>query len=117
MDHTQILLRPVVTEKATFLRDGANQVAFFVHPDANKIEIKKAVETAFNVKVTDVNVVTRKPTERVRNRKVSRVPGWRKAYVTLASVKRSSSLRECKHGCAQAETHLGGPSLPDGFRL
>ena len=45
MDHTQILLRPVVTEKATFLRDGANQVAFFVHPDANKIEIKKAVET------------------------------------------------------------------------
>ena len=81
MDHTQILLRPVVTEKATFLRDGANQVAFFVHPDANKI----AVETAFNVKVTDVNVVTRKPTERVRNRKVSRVPGWRKAYVTLAS--------------------------------
>ena len=69
----------------TFLRDGANQVAFFVHPDANKIEIKKAVETAFNVKVTDVNVVTRKPTERVRNRKVSRVPGWRKAYVTLAS--------------------------------
>ena len=81
MDHTQILLRPVVTEKATFLRDGANQVAFFVHPDANKIEIKKAVETAFNVKVTDVNVVTRKPTERVRNR----VPGWRKAYVTLAS--------------------------------
>ena len=64
MDHTQILLRPVVTEKATFLRDGANQVAFFVHPDANKIEIKKAVETAFNVKVTDVNVVTRKPTER-----------------------------------------------------
>ena len=79
MDHTQILLRPVVTEKTTFLR------AFFVHPDANKIEIKKAVETAFNVKVTDVNVVTRKPTERVRNRKVSRVPGWRKAYVTLAS--------------------------------
>ena len=117
MDHTQILLRPVVTEKATFLRDGANQVAFFVHPDANKIEIKKAVETAFNVKVTDVNVVTRKPTERVRNRKVSRVPGWRKAYVTLRPVKRSSSLRECKHGCAQAETHLGGPSLPDGFRL
>ncbi|WP_308773948.1 50S ribosomal protein L23 [uncultured Bilophila sp.] len=85
MDHTQILLRPVVTEKATFLRDGVNQVTFFVHPDANKIEIKKAVETAFNVKVTDVNVVTRKPTERVRNRKVSRVPGWRKAYVTLAS--------------------------------
>ena len=43
MDHTQILLRPVVTEKATFLRDGANQVAFFVpaadaDPDAEMEE-------------------------------------------------------------------------------
>ena len=84
MDHTQILLRPVVTEKATFLREGGNQVSFFVHPDANKSEIKKAVETAFNVKVTGVNVVTKKATERVRNRKVSHVAGWRKAYVTLA---------------------------------
>ncbi|MBO4311926.1 MAG: 50S ribosomal protein L23 [Desulfovibrionaceae bacterium] len=84
MDYTQILLRPVVTEKATALRD-ANQVAFFVHPDANKIEIKKAVEKAFNVKVVDVNVVTRKAGEKVRNRKVVHVPGWRKAYVTLAA--------------------------------
>ncbi len=84
MDHTQILLRPVVTEKATFLRESANQVSFFVHPRANKIEIKKAVETAFNVKVTGVSVVTKKCAERVRNRKVSHVSGWRKAYVTLA---------------------------------
>ncbi|HIU17656.1 MAG TPA: 50S ribosomal protein L23 [Candidatus Avidesulfovibrio excrementigallinarum] len=84
MDYTQILLRPVVTEKATALRD-ANQVAFFVHPDANKIEIKKAVEAAFSVKVVDVNVVTRKAGEKIRNRKVVHVPGWRKAYVTLAA--------------------------------
>lgn len=85
MDHTQILLRPVVTEKATSLREGANQVAFYVHPDANKIEIKKAVETAFNVKVNDVNVITRKARERVRNRRLTRVSGSRKAYVTLAA--------------------------------
>ena len=84
MDYTKILLRPVVTEKATALRD-ANQVAFFVHPDANKIEIKKAVEAAFSVKVVDVNVVTRKAGEKIRNRKVVHVPGWRKAYVTLAA--------------------------------
>lgn len=84
MDYTQILLRPVVTEKATYLRDAANQVSFIVHPDANKIEIKKAVEAAFKVKVTDVNVVAKKPTVRVRNRKVSHIAGWRKAYVTLA---------------------------------
>ncbi len=84
MDHTQILLRPVVTEKATNLREAVNQVAFFVHPDANKIEIKKAVEKAFSVKVVDVNVITRKSSERVRGRKIVKVSGWRKAYVTLA---------------------------------
>jgi len=85
MDYTQILLKPVVTEKATALRDAGNQVAFFVHPDANKIEIKKAVEAAFNVKVTNVNVVTHKATEKMKNRKVVHIPGWRKAYVTLAA--------------------------------
>lgn len=84
MDHTQILLRPVVTEKATAMRESSNQVSFYVHPDANKIEIQKAVEEAFNVKVTDVNVVNRKPTTKVRNRRASHVAGWRKAYVTLA---------------------------------
>ena len=85
MDHMQILLRPVVTEKATSLREGANQVAFYVHPDANKIEIKKAVEAAFSVKVTDVNVVCKKARDRVRNRRVTHVAGSRKAYVTLAA--------------------------------
>ena len=79
-----IIKRPIITEQSMEDLDIKKYV-FEVAKDANKIEIKKAVETAFNVKVTDVNVVTRKPTERVRNRKVSRVPGWRKAYVTLAS--------------------------------
>ena len=79
-----IVIRPIITEQSMEDLD-IKKYAFEVAKDANKIEIKKAVETAFNVKVTDVNVVTRKPTERVRNRKVSRVPGWRKAYVTLAS--------------------------------
>ena len=79
-----IIIRPIITERSmTSVAD--KKYVFEVAPSAGKIEIKKAVETAFNVKVTDVNVVTRKPTERVRNRKVSRVPGWRKAYVTLAS--------------------------------
>lgn len=84
MDYTQILLRPVVTEKATAVRESANQVSFYVHPDANKIQIKKAVEAAFSVKVTHVNVVTKKAMERMKNRKVSHVAGARKAYVTLA---------------------------------
>ena len=85
MDYTKILLRPVVTEKATMLRESAGQVAFFVDPRANKIEIGKAVEEAFKVKVDDVNVVTVKPRNRVRQGRVKgRIPGYRKAYVTLA---------------------------------
>ncbi|MDD6088024.1 MAG: 50S ribosomal protein L23 [Desulfovibrionaceae bacterium] len=84
MDYTQILLRPVITEKATMKREE-NKFAFLVHPDANKIEIKKAVEAAFKVTVTGVNVVNKKPSVRVRNRRVSHVSGWRKAYVTVAA--------------------------------
>ena len=54
MDYTKILLRPVVTEKATALREEG-VYAFFVDPKANRIEIGKAVEEAFKVKVTNVN--------------------------------------------------------------
>ena len=79
-----IIIKPIITEES-MTGIMMKKYTFKVAKDAGKIEIKKAVETAFNVKVTDVNVVTRKPTERVRNRKVRRVPGWRKAYVTLAS--------------------------------
>lgn len=85
MDYTKILLKPVVTEKATLLRDGAGKIAFFVAPTANKIEIGKAVEAAFGVKVQTVNVVTVKPRNRVRQGRVKgRIAGYRKAYVTLA---------------------------------
>ena len=84
MDHTQILLRPVVTEKATFLPDGANQVAFFVHPDANKIEIKKAVEEIFGVKVAKVNTLNMYGKEKRMGRyPAGRRPSWKKAMVTL----------------------------------
>lgn len=86
MDYTKILLRPVVTEKATALREGG-VYAFFVAPGANKIEIGKAVEEAFKVKVTNVNVITAKPRRRVRQGRVQKghIHGYRKAYVTLAA--------------------------------
>ena len=85
MDYTKILLRPVVTEKATELRES-NVYAFFVAPKANKIEIGKAVEEACKVKVTHVNVITVKPRPRVRQGRVKgRIAGYRKAYVTLAA--------------------------------
>lgn len=88
MDYTQILIRPLISEKGTYLKEETNQVAFFVRKDANKIEIKKAVEDAFDVKVEAVNVVVKKPQAKMvtrgRKRQASRLPGYKKAYVTLA---------------------------------
>lgn len=85
MEKTQVLIRPVITEKATMMRENAHQVVFIVHPKANKIEIKQAVEAAFSVKVLDVNVSNKRPEQRMRNRRLSHIAGSRKAYVTLAA--------------------------------
>ncbi len=84
MDYTQILIKPLVSEKATFVREAANQVAFYVHVKANKIEIAKAVEEAFKVSVVDVNVITVKNRARYRQGRIQgKEAGYRKAYVTL----------------------------------
>ncbi|WP_297046142.1 50S ribosomal protein L23 [uncultured Desulfovibrio sp.] len=85
MELTTVLLKPLLTEKTTMLKDASRQVAFYVHPGANKVEIKRAVEKAFDVTVEAVNVVRRAPADRERQgRVVGRKPGWKKAYVTLA---------------------------------
>lgn len=85
MDYAKILIKPIITEKTTFIKDQANQVAFVVHKSANKIEIKKAVEKAFKVKVEDVRIVNKKPRLRKRfGRVVGKVSGFKKAYVQLA---------------------------------
>jgi Ribosomal protein L23 len=85
MEYSQIIIKPLVSEKATFIKDAANQVAFFVNPRANKIEIKNAVEKAFNVSVADVRVVCKKSGARKRQgRVVGKISGYKKAYVTLA---------------------------------
>ena len=66
-DHRDILLAPFVSEKSYGLLD-ANKYTFVVHPDANKTEIKIAVEKIFNVKVTSVNTLNRQgKTRRTKN--------------------------------------------------
>ena len=85
MDYTQVILKPVVTEKATLIKDELNQVTFLVAQRAGKIEVKKAIQEAFKVKVLQVRMVVRKPSRKTRHgRVVGRAPGWKKAYVTLA---------------------------------
>ena len=78
----EVLRRPLITEKSTELQ-GLNKYAFEIASGANKPMIKEAVEKAFNVKVTGVNVVTmRGKTRLVGRRKVYANP-WKKAIITL----------------------------------
>jgi len=79
----RIILAPLVTEKGTLLLEKANQVLFRVRPDANKIEVKHAVETLFKVKVEKVRMNRYLGKLRRVGRNVGRLPQWKKAYVTL----------------------------------
>jgi large subunit ribosomal protein L23 len=85
MDYTKILIKPLVSEKASLVKETANKVVFFVHPEANKLQIRRAVEEAFSVKVEGVDVVRRRPRGRMKyGRKQGRISGYKKAYITLA---------------------------------
>jgi large subunit ribosomal protein L23 len=79
-----IIKNPLITEKSTLLREGLNIVAFEVDGRANKIEIKKAVETQFKVKVADVRIARSHGKVRRQGRFAGRRPDWKKAYVRLA---------------------------------
>ena len=84
MDHRDVILKPVVSEKSYSLLD-ANTYTFVVHPDANKIEIRHAVEAIFNVRVDKVNTLNRQGKTK-RNRKswtVGRRAATKRAIVTL----------------------------------
>ena len=86
MDPRDVIIRPVVSEKSYALLDN-DVYTFVVHPDANKIEIRQAVEAIFNVRVTNVNTLNRKG-KRKRNRKsftFGKRPDTKRAVVTLAA--------------------------------
>lgn len=83
MDNHQIIKRPLRTEKSVADGRDTNSFHFEVDLKANKIQIKKAVEKSFNVKVEDVRTLIRKgKTRRVRF-KLGRTRDWKKAIVTL----------------------------------
>jgi large subunit ribosomal protein L23 len=80
----KVLIGPHVSEKAAIAADTASQHVFKVATDANKLEIKRAVEKLFNVKVTDVRVVNMKGKNKRFGQMQGRRKDWKKAYVTLA---------------------------------
>ena len=79
-----ILIRPLMTEKHMRQKEEQNTVAFQVRTDANKVEIRTAVETVFNVKVSDVRTMNYDGKLKRMGRHEGRRPGWKKAIVTLA---------------------------------
>ncbi len=86
--YSQIIRAPLITEKGTLVNEEANQVLFEVAPDANKVEIRKAVEEFFNVRVVRVRTVRVLGKVRRVGRSIGRRPSWKKAYVTLAEGQR-----------------------------
>jgi large subunit ribosomal protein L23 len=78
-----VIQAPLISEKGTLLTESANQVLFKVRPDANKIEVKRAVETLFKVKVEQVRIARYLGKVRRIGRSMGRRSDWKKAYVTL----------------------------------
>jgi large subunit ribosomal protein L23 len=83
-----VIKSPCLTEKGNILQETQNKVIFEVDPRANKIEIKKAVESLFNVtvsKVTTTNILGKQ--KRVGAKSTGRTSDWKKAYITLSEGK------------------------------
>ena len=84
-DARQVVKRALITEKGSVLREQAHQYSFEVDADANKIEIKRAVEAIFKVKVTGVRTQMMHGKVKRLGRSVGRRPDWKRAIVTLAA--------------------------------
>lgn len=84
MDIYCIIRKPHIAEKANLLKEANNQVAFRVDRRANKIEIKRAVETLFKTKVIEVKTMNVRGKDRRLGRHMGKKPDWKKAVVRLA---------------------------------
>ncbi|MBI4774485.1 MAG: 50S ribosomal protein L23 [Deltaproteobacteria bacterium] len=79
-----ILIRPLITEKSTTQKETHNEIAFVVNPKANKVEVWRAVEKAFNVKVLSVRTMRMIGKKKRVGRFPGKKPDWKKALVKLA---------------------------------
>ena len=83
MDNTNVIIKPLITEKSTHQQTSRNAYAFQVHLGANKTQIKEAVEKLYNVKVADVRTMTRKGKPRRSKSGMTSTSDWKKAVVVL----------------------------------
>ena len=83
MNLYEVIQKPVVTEKGVTKKDSERTLCFQVHADANKTQVKAAVEKLFKVKVDEVRTATFEGKLRRRGRFAGYRPDWKKAYVRL----------------------------------
>jgi len=79
-----VIIKPIMTEKSMRQKEEGNVVTFQVQPDANKVEIRTAIERVFNVKVSDVRTSSYEGKLKRMGRHQGRRPNWKKAVVQLA---------------------------------
>ncbi len=84
MDAQRIIRKPLITEKAALMKEASNTICFEVDKTANKIEVRRAIEKLFGVKVLDVRVANREGKWKRMGRFVGQRKAWKKAYVRLA---------------------------------
>ena len=94
MNVYDVIRRPLITEKGHTKREADNTLCFEVHKDANKIEIKQAVETVFKVKVSEVRTSVFAGKLRRRGRFTGYASDWKKAYVRLAPGQKAPEYAE-----------------------
>jgi large subunit ribosomal protein L23 len=82
MDHSQVIIRPVVSEKSYVLA-SADKYTFRVHPDAHKTQIRQAIESLFDVKVVEVRTISVKSKPKRRGQTAGRTRSWKKAIVQV----------------------------------
>jgi large subunit ribosomal protein L23 len=83
MDNINVIIKPLITEKSTHQQNTRNAYAFQVHKDANKNQIRTAIEQLYSVKVTDVRTINRKGKPRRTKTGMTHTSNWKRAVVVL----------------------------------
>lgn len=84
-NHHDLIRKPIITEKAGDAKDKLNKITFAVDPRANKMEVKKAVESIFKVKVDKINIINVKGKPKKLGRSSGKRADWKKAVVTVSA--------------------------------
>ena len=94
MKLTEVIRRPIITEKTTVIREDGQTLVFQVARDANKIDVRRAVETLFGSKVASVRTSIVHGKMKRQGRSVGRRSDWKKAYVKLRAGEKLPDFRQ-----------------------